>query len=71
MKLNLRDVKARLGDSREMHAFRQWVAREEDAGRFPARIRMSERVHVWETAEIDGWIASRPRGRQREAPHSL
>lgn len=67
MKLRLQDVKDRLGDPRAMHAFRQWVSREEDAGRFPQRIRMSERVHLWDSDEIDAYIASRPRGRAKEA----
>lgn len=68
MKLRLADVKARLGDPRAMHAFRQWVAREEDAGRFPKRIRMSERLHVWDADEVDAWVASRPRGRAHGTP---
>jgi predicted DNA-binding transcriptional regulator AlpA len=66
--LRLREVQALLDDPRDSHAFREWVKREEDAGRFPSRIRLSERVHVWVRSDVEAWFAARPRGRARFEP---
>jgi predicted DNA-binding transcriptional regulator AlpA len=62
--LRLGGVQQLLGDPRNPRAFRLWVNRQEAAGAFPARVRLSNRVHVWRRAELEAWLASRPRGRQ-------
>jgi prophage regulatory protein len=34
----------------------------ERAGKFPARVRISDRAVGWRSDELDAWIAARPRG---------
>ena len=68
-RLRARDVKTVIEDPRPMPAFREWLRREESAGRFPQRVRFSERMSFWNRAEVERWLASRPRGvRSAEAP---
>ena len=67
-KLRAVDVKNVLGDPRSMAAFREWLRREEAAGRFPARIRFSERTSFWVRADVERWLARRPRGVRRPEP---
>jgi len=43
-------------------AFREWLRREERAGRFPLRMRYSERYCLWDRAEVERWLANVRRG---------
>ena len=41
---------------------RSTLYRKEHAGEFPQRIRLGAASVGWLVSEIDGWLASRPRG---------
>lgn len=56
-----------IGAERSPKAFSMWLRREERAGRFPERIRLSARCLGWEEAAVSEWLASRPRGTSAEA----
>lgn len=51
---------------------RSSIYRAEAAGRFPARLRVSERVTAWRCDELDRWLSERPRAvEQRASPIGL
>lgn len=57
--VGLRQLHARYGLGRSYTAFAQWLKRQERRGRFPARIRLSERILVWDAAAVLAWERAR------------
>ena len=65
--LTFAELHDRIGAGRSRKAFAMWLRREERAGRFPARIKLSARCNAWPEDEADEWLAGRPRGTHAEA----
>lgn len=59
--LRLPEVKARTGLSRTA------IYLEELAGRFPARVKLTERAVGWDEAAVDAWVAAKLAGRAWQA----
>ena len=57
--VGLRQLHARYGLGRSYTAFAQWLKRQERKGRFPCRIRLSDRILVWDVTAVLAWEQER------------
>ena len=59
--LGFEELRGRIGRGRTAKAFRTWLWRRTRAGDFPRAVRLGPNSVAWDEAEIDAWLASRPR----------
>lgn len=62
--IGVRELFKHYGLGRSPSAFKQWLKREERAGRFPKRLRLSQRVLAWDAEAVAEWERARREARR-------